>query len=171
MCAGVDFSVDNDSASDSGPQCDHHDIHVTFSAAVPLLAESRNIGIVADFHFHSVKKIHEFLFDIDNAPVEVDASVYRSVAQDRTRNTYAHALDVIQRSTLVRQLSFDRIRDIRQNRFPVIFCSGRDFPLVHQSTVRLEKTTFDSRPSDIDSKCIRLCIQCVSFPPWHRDPN
>ena len=47
-----DLAVDDDSSADSGSKRDHDDGIHAFSAALPLLAERSDIGIISRTDFH-----------------------------------------------------------------------------------------------------------------------
>ena len=47
------FTIDDNSTTDSGSKCDHYDIIMTFSAALPHFSKRSHIGIISYFYENS----------------------------------------------------------------------------------------------------------------------
>ena len=77
---------------------------MSLAAAVPLLAQSRYVGVVSDLNVDAAQKRRELLADICDAPSEVYAHVDDSVLKDRAGNTDAHAFKVNELEIIFRDL-------------------------------------------------------------------
>ena len=63
-----DLTAEDDSATDTCSEGDHDDIVMSLAAAVPLLAQSRDVGVISYFYGNAAQKRSEFLADVHFAP-------------------------------------------------------------------------------------------------------
>ena len=180
MAAGQDPAADDDAAADTGPQRHHDDVFKALSAAAPLLAQRRHIGVIAGDDPDAAQESRQLLRDIEDTPAQVDAAVDHAVIQHGARNTDADAFYIVHTDAVLFQPLPDRIRNVREDQVTAIVLSGRDLPLLHKGPVIFEKAALDGRASDVDTECILLhaplsfpaydhsiyCVpfSCVSFP-------
>ncbi len=157
MGARKDLPVQNNSAADTGSERDEDHVLKALSAALPLLAECRDIRVVPDLHLHAVKKPRQRGSHVDDAPVKIDRLVDNTVLQNRAWHADAEAFDLICRDLLLFQLLPDRSGNVLQNVAPVVLGSGRDLPAFYEFfLLRIKKAVLDRCAAYIDSECILL---------------
>ena len=161
MGACKDLAAQNDTAAYAGSQRDHDNIGMALAAAVPLLAECRDVCVIADFHRHAAQKRRELPLDIKNAPAEIDALVDDTVSKNRTGNADTDAFEIIEREILLIELLGDRARDIRKDHLAVAFLARGNLPVIKKLSFCSEKTDLYGCPADVNTKCIWLHSFCI----------
>mgnify|MGYP000246039083 CR=1 FL=1 len=56
LFTGPDLFIQNNTAADAGSECHHNEVFIAFSAALPHLAESRDIRVISAFDRHSIQQ-------------------------------------------------------------------------------------------------------------------
>ena len=134
--SGQDLSADNDAAADARAERDHNYVVMSLSATVPLLAKSRDIGVIGHFNGNAAQQIGQLAADIQDAPSEVDAFIDNSALYDRSGNADAHTFDVFHGQVMLFKFLLDCLGDVRKDVLAVVFRSGGDLPVLNELAVR-----------------------------------
>ena len=162
-----DVSVNDETSADTGSQCHHEQIAVTFSTALPHFAKGRNIGIIScrtsDVSAH---KLSHFLCGPVSMPAKVHTYMNVTVRLYRTRNSDADAFDIIKLQLFLSHMSLYGICHIRKNILAFLLFSCWYFPIIDKNTIDSKNTAFYCGTSDIYTNNILIHSIPSSFNPF-----
>ena len=152
--AGQDFAIQNDAAAYARTEGDHDNIGMALAAAVPLLAERCDVGVVTDLDRYAAQKRGELAAHIKDAPTEIDALVDDAVCQNGSGNADADAFEIVEGEILLIKLLGDCASDIRKDHLAVAFLAGGNFPVIEELALGCKKSDLNSCAANVDTKCI-----------------
>ena len=100
-----DRTVNNNSAADTGSQCDHDTVLTSLAAAFPHLTKGSYICIISYF-YRQTDFLRKCLCHIECTPSEIDTFTYDAVIFNRTRNTDSDTLYLVFADTGICQFAF-----------------------------------------------------------------
>ena len=168
IASGDNSAVHHHAAAHAGSQRDHDGTAPALAAALPQFAQGGHIGIIACGHIGDLRQqvVHS-LFQVQHAPTQIHAFMHREISVHRSGNTDANAFYVLCRNGSFRHLFLNGRGDIRQNGLSAVFCSGGDFPLVQQISLRSKETHFHRGAAHVYAKCIRFHCNALPRPFSH----
>ncbi len=133
LCAGAggavkELPVNYDTAADACAEGNKHHVLEALSAALPVLAEGRHIGIVSCRH-RQARQLQQLLVNIKPSPAEVDAAVDISVSVYRPGDADADPEQVLVRDSVMVAEFPDGLGNVRQNPAAVVRCNRRNLPV------------------------------------------
>ena len=153
MRSGYDFSAYDDTAADTCSKCYKNHILRSGRCTFPCLTKCGYVCIVSCLCFQSCKVMKD-LRNRSKSPVKIHCTCSLAFWIDWSRDADSHTFYICFIDFLFFEFEIDCICNIRKNVLSFILCSCRNFPFVYQSTVCLEKTTFYSCTSYINSEAI-----------------
>ena len=149
------LAVDNDTAAHAGAQRDHDDIAVALAAALPHLAQSRHIGVVASLGLHPGEGM-QALLHIKYIPAQIDALEHRAVRAHGAGHADANAFHIQLGNVPLIQLVLHCLGNVRQDVGAVGLGTGGDFPAIQQISVGGEQPHLDGGAANVYAKRIGL---------------
>ena len=116
------ITANDDTAADTGTQSHKNHVLIASAAALPVFAQSSNIGIVTGLYMESGEKRQGF-GNVENTPAQIDAFIDNTLTIDRSGNTNAQTQNGLGCDIVLIQIILNRICDVRQDMFSVIFGS------------------------------------------------
>lgn len=89
-----DMPVHDEAAADTRTQRHHDHVLKAFAAALPGLAQSGHVGVVAGLH-RQTRALAQFFMDIEPAPAQIHAAVDHALGGDGAGNADADAQHVL----------------------------------------------------------------------------
>ena len=162
VASGYDLAVDDNTAADAGSKCYHDNIVVADCSTLPHFTKCCHIGIVSDAHRKACLP-GELFGERYKAPVQIDC--YRNIPFFVCRSRHANACtdDLIFIQTFFCNFCINRLCDVRNDIFSVVFSSCLNFPFVQNFSVYVKKSAFYGCSADINSKTIFFHSFCSPF--------
>ena len=143
----------HDAAAHAGTEGDEHHVVAALTAALPELAQSGYVGVIARLHGEAGEGGQGF-GDIEHAPAQIDALIHNALGVDGTGDTDAEAQNVAVGDVMLCQIALDGRGDVRQDLAAAVCGDGGDFPLVKHFAGFIEISNLDGGAAQIDAKAV-----------------
>ena len=149
------FTINDDSTTDTGAQCYHNNILTSFCTTLPHLTECCNVCIVSYFDRQTCKT-SKFFCHVNNSPAKIDTIQNNSVISYRSRNSDTDAFDFSLADTFLCQLIVNGLCNVRKYSLSIVICIGCNLPFVEKLAACLKKSHLYRSSTYIYSKTIFL---------------
>ena len=162
--AGEDLSVNDDAAAYTCAKRDDDHAREALTAALPILAECCDIGIVANLNADTTQHLREVVLHIHDAPAEIYADVHDAAFQNRSGDIDTDAENFLFADLLLRCLILDGLRDIRQDAAAVVLGPRRNLPFLKEFSLCIKKAALHCSAAHINTKRVLRLTHLMNPP-------